>query len=77
MLASVSSHVGRSVGWSGDFSAHEKQHEFSRHEHEFSHEQHDFFHSMGTIFRENSMNKRTLNRFSCRMLVGTRWEEVQ
>ena len=42
MLASVSSHVGRSVGWSGDFSAHEKQHEFSRHEHEFSHEQHDF-----------------------------------
>ena len=40
MLASVSSHVGRSVGWSGDFSAHEKQHEFSRHEHEFSHEQH-------------------------------------
>ena len=42
MLASVSSHVGRSVGWSGDFSAHEKQREFSRHEHEFSHEQHDF-----------------------------------
>ena len=42
MLASVSSHVGRSVGWSDDFSAHEKQHEFSRHEHEFSHEQHDF-----------------------------------
>ena len=41
-LASVSSHVGRSVGWSDDFSAHEKQHEFSRHEHEFSHEQHDF-----------------------------------
>ena len=35
------------------------------------------FYSMGTIFRENSMNKRTLNRFSCRMLVGTRWEEVQ
>ena len=42
MLASVSSHVGRSVGWSDDFSAHEKQHEFSRHEHESSHEQHDF-----------------------------------
>ena len=42
MLASVSSHVGRSVGWSDDFSAHEKQHEFSWHEHEFSHEQHDF-----------------------------------
>ena len=42
MLASVSSHVGRSVGWSDDFSAHEKQHEFSRHEREFSHEQHDF-----------------------------------
>ena len=34
------------------------------------------FHSMGTIFHENSMNKRMLNRFSCRMLVGTRWEEV-
>ena len=42
MLASVSSRVGRSVGWSDDFSAHEKQHEFSRHEHESSHEQHDF-----------------------------------
>ena len=35
------------------------------------------FHSMGTVFHENSMNKRTLNRVSCRMLVGTRWEEVQ
>ena len=34
------------------------------------------FHGMGTIFHENSMNKRMLNRFSCRMLVGTRWEEV-
>ena len=33
--------VGR-FGWSDDFSAHEKQHEFSRHEHESSHEQHDF-----------------------------------
>ena len=42
MLASVSSRVGRSVGWSDDFSAHEKQHEFLRHEHESSHEQHDF-----------------------------------
>ena len=44
MLASVSSHVGRSVGWSGDFSAHEKQHEFSRHEHEFSWHEHEFSH---------------------------------
>ena len=35
------------------------------------------FHSMGTIFHENSMNERTLNRVICRMLVGTRWEEVQ
>ena len=42
MLASVSSRVGRSVGWSNDFSAREKQHEFSRHEHESSHVQHDF-----------------------------------
>ena len=33
--------VGRLVG-SDDFSAREKQHEFSRHEHESSHEQHDF-----------------------------------
>ena len=52
MLASVSSHVGRSVGWSGDFSAHEKQHEFSRHEHEFSREQHDFPQHGGDFSRE-------------------------
>ena len=42
MLASVSSHVG---GRSGDFSAHEKQHEFW-HEHEFSHEQHGILQCM-------------------------------
>ena len=35
------------------------------------------FHSMGMIFQENSMNKRMLNRVSCRMFVGTRWERVQ
>ena len=35
------------------------------------------FHSMGMIFHENSMNKRMLNRVSCRMFVGTRWERVQ
>ena len=52
MLASVSSHVGRSVGWSGDFSTHEKQHEFSRHEHDFSHEQHDFPQHGGDFSRE-------------------------
>ena len=35
------------------------------------------FHSMGMIFHENSMNKRMLNRVSCRMFVGTCWERVQ
>ena len=55
MLASVSSHVGRSVGWSDDFSAHEKQHEFSRHEHESSHEQHEFSTAWARFFTMSSM----------------------
>ena len=64
MLASVSSQVGRLVGWSSDFSAHEKQHEFSRHEHEFSHEQHDFP-QHGYDFRENSSGVQLAGQSSC------------
>ena len=63
MLASVSSHVGRSVGRSvellsygkPDFSQHEQefsheQHDFLQHEHEFSHEQHGFFIAWARLF---------------------------
>ena len=77
MLASVSSHVGRSVGWSDDLSAHEKQHEFSRHEHESSHEQHEFSRHEHESSHEQHDFPRHGHDFSRKQHEQTHVEQIQ